>query len=73
MSLNGYRVLISGRPDERLLALLAEYDLEDVPTGLILYGLLVEPSVLEGLRRRAQELGMQLDAWPVPAYEQTGT
>jgi hypothetical protein len=57
---------VSGPMDERVLALLAEYDLDDVATEVVLHGVVLDQAVLEALRRRARELGLRLRARPQP-------
>jgi hypothetical protein len=69
MVMNRYTIHLRGPMDQRVLALLAEYDLDDVPTEVVLHGLAVDEAVLAALRQRALELGLYLDAWPQPTYE----
>jgi hypothetical protein len=67
MVLTSYRVHITGRMDAGMLALLAEYDVDDVPAEVTLHGLHLNEAVVRVLHDRAGALGLQLDASVQPA------
>jgi hypothetical protein len=53
-----YDVVLSGVLDQSMLALIAEYDLGDVPVQVVLRGLVVDQATFDSLLDRAHVLGV---------------
>ncbi len=53
-----YDIMFRGRLDPPLLALIAEYDLGDLPAAVALHGLVVDQGTLDALLDRAHALGV---------------
>jgi hypothetical protein len=53
-----YDIVLRGQLDPSLLALVAEYDLGDLPAQVVLQGLPVDPTTLDALLLRAHALGL---------------
>jgi hypothetical protein len=55
-----YDIVLRGHLDPPLLALVAEYDLGDLPAQVMLQGLPADRATLDGLLARAHALGVTI-------------
>jgi hypothetical protein len=56
----GYEITLHGYLDPPMLALIAEYDLSDVPAQVVLRGLVVDQDTLDRFLDRAHALGVDV-------------
>jgi hypothetical protein len=64
MALARYTMQIRGQLDDALLALLAEFDVTDVPAELVLHDLAMDERLLRAMAERAQQIDVELVARP---------
>lgn len=57
---SAFDIVFRGHLDPPLLALIAEYDLGDLPAQVTLRGLAIDPATLEALLERAHALGVDV-------------
>ncbi|GGK41887.1 hypothetical protein GCM10010124_38370 [Pilimelia terevasa] len=55
-----FELILRGRADALMLALIAEYDLSDTAAEMILHKVVVNRGTLDGLLVRAQALGVDI-------------
>ncbi|GGJ81808.1 hypothetical protein GCM10010123_09510 [Pilimelia anulata] len=55
-----FELILRGRPDPLMLALIAEYDLFDSTAEMILHKIIVDRETLDGILVRAQALGVDI-------------